>query len=99
MKKWVQIILAIMGGSLGYRWSDSFLRTTDVISQAGQVFWINSLCAVGMFLISAWVASMGMKLLMRGEQQCHGYSRVGFAFRYIRSCDWIADFCVVIPCV
>ncbi len=68
MRKWVQIILAIMGGSLGYSWSDSILRKTMLMSEAGQVIWINSLCAVGMFFLSSWVASQGMKLLMRGEK-------------------------------
>lgn len=68
MRKWVQIILAIMGGSLGYSWSDSILRKTLLMSDAGQVIWINSLCAVGMFFLSSWVASQGMKLLMRGEK-------------------------------
>ncbi|MGO4275936.1 hypothetical protein AB4Z22_39875, partial [Paenibacillus sp. TAF58] len=68
MRKWVQIILAIMGGSLGYSWSDSILRKTVLMSDAGQVIWINSLCAVGMFFLSSWVASQGMKLLMRGER-------------------------------
>ncbi|WP_373462571.1 PIN/TRAM domain-containing protein [Paenibacillus sp. V4I3] len=68
MRKWVQIILAIMGGSLGYSWSDSILRKTALMGDAGQVIWINSLCAVGMFFLSSWVASQGMKLLMRGER-------------------------------
>ncbi|MGG1556004.1 PIN/TRAM domain-containing protein [Paenibacillus ferrarius] len=68
MKKWIQAIFAIMGGSLGYEWSDTFLRTSDVIRSSSQVFWINSLCAVGMVVISAWIAGTGMKLLLRGEK-------------------------------
>jgi uncharacterized protein YacL len=68
MRKWVQFILAIMGGSLGYGWSDAIIRTTGFMSEAGKGIWINSLCAAAMFFLSAWIASQGMKLLMRGER-------------------------------
>ncbi|GGA04426.1 putative PIN and TRAM-domain containing protein YacL [Paenibacillus marchantiophytorum] len=68
MRKWVQFILAIMGGSLGYGWSDTIFRTTGFISEAGNGIWMNSLCAVVMFFVSGWVAGQGMKLLIKGEK-------------------------------
>jgi uncharacterized protein YacL len=68
MRKWVLIIFAIMGGSLGYGWSDSILRMGGLTSEAGQAFWIKGLCALTMFLVSTWVANVGMKWLVRGEQ-------------------------------
>ncbi|TXK78127.1 PIN/TRAM domain-containing protein [Paenibacillus sp. N3.4] len=68
MRKWVQIILAIMGSSLGYGWSDTILRTTGYLGDGERVFLANVLCAVVLFFVSAWIANQGMKLLMKGEQ-------------------------------
>ncbi|NEW09689.1 PIN/TRAM domain-containing protein [Paenibacillus sp. SYP-B3998] len=68
MRKWVQIIFAIMGGGLGYQWSDSLLSMAGLTSEAGQAFWIKGLCVVAMFLVSVWIANIGMKWLVRGEQ-------------------------------
>ncbi|NOV00499.1 PIN/TRAM domain-containing protein [Paenibacillus planticolens] len=68
MRKWVQFILAIMGGSLGFGWSEAILRTTGFMNESGKAIAINSLCALAMFILSAWVAGKGMKLLVRGER-------------------------------
>ncbi|MFC5452312.1 PIN/TRAM domain-containing protein [Paenibacillus aestuarii] len=68
MRKWIQIIFAIMGGSLGYGWSDSIIQLTGYTGAAGQAMWIKGLGAVAACLIAAWVANAGMKLLLRGER-------------------------------
>ncbi|UJF33656.1 PIN/TRAM domain-containing protein [Paenibacillus hexagrammi] len=67
MKKWVQVIFAIMGGSLGYQWSDSILRMTGV-SGGQQGYWLMGLCAAVMCLVSVWLVNIGWKLLQKGER-------------------------------
>jgi uncharacterized protein YacL len=68
MKKWIQIIFAIMGGGLGYQWSDSIFQLLGMTEWRGQAYWIMALSAVVMFMITAWVANVALKLLDRGER-------------------------------
>ncbi|MBP1996454.1 PIN/TRAM domain-containing protein [Paenibacillus eucommiae] len=58
MRKWVQVIFAIMGGVLGYQWSE----------WSGQTLWMAALGACIMCLIAAAIAGYGMKLLLKGER-------------------------------
>jgi uncharacterized protein YacL len=58
MRKWVQIIFAIMGGILGYQWSQ----------ESSQSFWMTGVYALAMCLFAALVADYGLRLLLRGER-------------------------------
>lgn len=58
MRKWVQIIFAIMGGVLGFQWSQ----------WNGQALWMTGVSAFVMCLASGWSAELGMKLLRKGER-------------------------------
>jgi uncharacterized protein YacL len=58
MRKWIQIIFAVMGGIVGYYWS----------LESGQSFWMTSLYALGMCLLATWIADFGLKLLLKGER-------------------------------
>jgi uncharacterized protein YacL len=58
MRKWIQIIFAIMGGVLGFEWS----------GWNGYALWMMGAIAFVMCLTAGWVAGLGMKLLLKGEQ-------------------------------
>lgn len=58
MRKWVQIIFAIMGGVLGFQWSE----------WNGQTLWMMGGVAFVTCLFAAWAADLGMKLLHKGER-------------------------------
>jgi len=68
MKKWIQIIFAIMGGSLGYQWSGTIAGLAGLAEDNGQAYWIMGLGAAAMFCLFAWFADVGIKLLLRGER-------------------------------
>ncbi|MCD1261925.1 PIN/TRAM domain-containing protein [Paenibacillus athensensis] len=68
MKKWIQIIFAIMGGSLGYQWSGALASLGGFAADNGQAYWVAGLGAAAMFCLFGWLADIGMKLLLRGEQ-------------------------------
>lgn len=68
MKKWVQSIFAIMGGGLGYQWSDSILRMLGFSEHISHAIWAIGLCAIATCLLSAWIAHYAIELIMHGER-------------------------------
>jgi uncharacterized protein YacL len=58
MRKWIQIIFAIMGGVLGFEWS----------GWNGYALWMMGAFAFVICLTAGWAAGLGMKLLLKGEQ-------------------------------
>ncbi len=68
MKKWIQIIFAIMGGGLGYQWSDAIFQLPGMTEWQEQAYWIMAFCAIAMFVLAAWAANYVLKLLDHGER-------------------------------
>ncbi len=75
IRKTVHILLALLGGIMGYQLSrgesgavnavlSSVLGTSTL---AGQVYWFIGLGAASFFLLSWWVSTFGLHLIHRGE--------------------------------
>jgi uncharacterized protein YacL len=67
MKKWVQIIFAIMGGVMGYQWS-AVLRMWGVGDWAGQAYWMMGFTAVLTYFLVGVAIDAGLKAMTRGEE-------------------------------
>lgn len=77
LKRWIQLFFAIMGGMLGFKWSNtwsepvlSVMGPAVTIEQVpGHAYWLMVLGGAVGFVVSAWVADFGYKLIQRGEQR------------------------------
>jgi uncharacterized protein YacL len=76
LKKWLQMIFAVMGGMVGFQWSQLWSEPVfSMIEPAVNVEQVRGLGIVLMlfggvigFFASAWVADYGYRLIQRGEQ-------------------------------
>lgn len=76
LKKWIQIIFAIMGAMLGFQWSSlwsqpvfSMMGSSLNLQQVpGMNIWLMLLGGAIGFFASAWVADYGYRQIQRGEQ-------------------------------
>ncbi|WP_248929055.1 PIN/TRAM domain-containing protein [Paenibacillus hamazuiensis] len=79
LKKWIQMIFAIMGGVLGFEWSNSWSepvfsmmgssKNVEQMPVEGFPFWALLIGGGIGFIVSAWAVHAGYKLIQRGEQQ------------------------------
>lgn len=67
MKKWIGFLCAIMGGLLGYQWSDAIVYALGLESSPGIALLATIVVVAGMFGVTAGMAHYAMKLMKRGE--------------------------------
>ncbi|NOU92853.1 TRAM domain-containing protein [Paenibacillus sp. LMG 31456] len=77
MKRWFQSFFAVIGGVLGYGWSDTvgrpffnFIETVFGVKEVvGQAYWLMLLGVVLFYTLSSWVVNYGFKWMERGEEK------------------------------
>ncbi|MDB5055584.1 MAG: hypothetical protein JWM44_3634 [Bacilli bacterium] len=65
IKKWMQFFSALLGGIVGFQWSD--LIGSKQFN--GQQYWMMGLGAVLFFLAVTWIEYLGARLIRKGEEQ------------------------------
>jgi uncharacterized protein YacL len=77
IKKWFQCLFAVIGGVLGFEWSDTigqpffhFIVSAFGIKEVtGQTYWVMLGGIVLFYLIGYWAAEYGLRLLQLGERR------------------------------
>lgn len=67
MKKWIGFICAIMGGLLGYQWSDAIVQLFGLESNPGIALLMMMATVVVMMGLALGAANYGLNLLKQGE--------------------------------
>ncbi|KEQ22409.1 PIN/TRAM domain-containing protein [Paenibacillus tyrfis] len=77
MKKWFQLLFAVIGGALGVRWTDTigkpcFEFIASVLGREeiqGQALWMLGAGALLFYSISSWALTYLLKVVQRGEER------------------------------
>lgn len=77
MKKWFQLLFAVIGGTLGLQWSDTIGKpffevigsVTGIKEVNGQGAWMFALGALVFYSISSWALGSLLKVMVQGEER------------------------------
>lgn len=77
MKRWFQCLFAVIGGVLGYEWSDTvgqpFFKIIEAVfgveQVRGEAYWMMLAGVVLFYLISSWVVNYGLQKMQQSEEK------------------------------
>ncbi|MVP02283.1 PIN/TRAM domain-containing protein [Paenibacillus lutrae] len=67
--RWIQWIVAVLGGALGYGWSDAIIRLLGITDTKEMSYTVAGASALGMFLLTLIGMGLILNLLRRGESK------------------------------
>ncbi|MCS7463547.1 PIN/TRAM domain-containing protein [Paenibacillus doosanensis] len=77
MKRWFQCLFAVIGGVLGYEWSDTvgqpFFKIIETVfgveTLRGEAYWMMIAGVVLFYFISSWAVNYVLRMMQQGEEK------------------------------
>ncbi|GAA4873073.1 PIN/TRAM domain-containing protein [Paenibacillus vulneris] len=77
MKRWLQCLFAVIGGVLGYEWSDTvgqpFFKIIETVfgleQVSGEAYWMMFAGVALFYLVSSWTVNYGLQMMQASEEK------------------------------